>query len=88
MKLRSAVIPEPRRLTAGPVARLPPELVIAGVADGLSEAARAIATALRAAGMTASAVRLHGVIDDFVALNATSAVLPWRGANACFSDSE
>jgi hypothetical protein len=68
------VIPEPRRLTAGPVARLPPELVIAGVTDGLSEAATVIATALRAAGMTASAVRLHGVIDDFVALNATSAL--------------
>jgi betaine-homocysteine S-methyltransferase len=62
------VIPVPRRLPAAEAAGLPPDLVIAGAADGLSAAGTAIANALRAAGTTASAVRFLGIIDDFRAM--------------------
>jgi hypothetical protein len=62
-----------RNAAAGAAAALPGQIVIGDAGDGLGAAAATIASALRAAGNSASAVRFVGVVDDFIALSASGA---------------
>ena len=67
---RNQVTASPLRATLDQLAGLPDALVITGEADVLRDEGEAYATKLRAAGVEVTAVRIGGVIHDFVMVDA------------------
>jgi acetyl esterase/lipase len=67
---RNQITASPLRATLDQLAGLPDALVITGEADVLRDEGEAYATKLRAAGVEVTAVRIGGVIHDFVMVDA------------------
>ena len=74
---RAQITASPLRATTEQLTGLPPALVITGEADVLRDEGEAYAAKLRAAGVAVTALRVQGVIHDFVMLNA---LRPTHGA--------
>ncbi|MER6947983.1 alpha/beta hydrolase [Nonomuraea sp. NPDC000554] len=66
---RGEIYASPLRATTGQVRDLPPALIINGEADVLRDEGEAYAAKLREAGVEVTAVRLGGMIHDFVMLD-------------------
>ncbi|MEU3461945.1 alpha/beta hydrolase [Streptomyces sp. NPDC006733] len=67
---RAEITASPLRATTEQLTGLPPALIITGEADVLRDEGEAYANHLRAAGVAVTALRVQGVIHDFVMLNA------------------
>ncbi|MFJ9576245.1 alpha/beta hydrolase [Streptomyces sp. NPDC101191] len=67
---RAQITASPLRATTDQLIGLPPALIITGEADVLRDEGEAYAANLRTAGVAVTAVRVQGVIHDFVMLNA------------------
>ncbi|MFF2569105.1 alpha/beta hydrolase [Streptomyces sp. NPDC058084] len=67
---RAQITASPLRATTDQLIGLPPALIITGEADVLRDEGEAYAAKLRTAGVAVTAVRVQGVIHDFVMLNA------------------
>ncbi|QMU78357.1 alpha/beta hydrolase [Streptacidiphilus sp. PB12-B1b] len=79
---RAQITASPLRATTEQLTGLPPALVITGEADVLRDEGEAYAAKLRAAGVAVTAVRIQGVIHDFVMLNA---LRPTHGAQVAIT---
>jgi acetyl esterase/lipase len=77
---RAQVTASPLRATAAQLAVLPPTLVITAEADVLRDEGEEFAARLRDAGVPVTAVRLGGIIHDFVMLNALARTCAARAA--------
>ncbi|MET7935560.1 alpha/beta hydrolase [Streptomyces sp. NPDC005322] len=67
---RDEITASPLRATVEQLAGLPPALVITGEADVLRDEGEAYANKLREAGVPVTAMRMQGIIHDFVMLDA------------------
>ncbi|MFF9070224.1 alpha/beta hydrolase [Streptomyces sp. NPDC014891] len=67
---RAQITASPLRATLDQLADLPPALVVTAEADVLRDEGEEYAAKLRAAGVPVTALRVQGVIHDFVMLNA------------------
>ncbi|MFF8917356.1 alpha/beta hydrolase [Streptomyces sp. NPDC015032] len=79
---RAQITASPLRATTDQLTGLPPALVITGEADVLRDEGEAYAANLRTAGVAVTAVRIQGVIHDFVMLNA---LRPTQGAQTAIT---
>ena len=79
---RAQITASPLRATTEQLTGLPPALVITAEADVLRDEGEAYAAKLRLAGVPVAAVRVAGVIHDFVMVNA---MRPTRGAQAAIT---
>ncbi|MFJ8129835.1 alpha/beta hydrolase [Streptomyces hydrogenans] len=79
---RARITASPLRATTDQLVDLPPALIITAEADVLRDEGEAYAARLRAAGVAVTAVRVQGVIHDFVTLHA---LRPTRGARTAIA---
>ncbi|WP_037908429.1 alpha/beta hydrolase [Actinacidiphila yeochonensis] len=79
---RAQITASPLRATTEQLADLPPALVITAEADVLRDEGEAYAAKLRQAGVPVAALRVDGVIHDFVMVNA---MRPTQGAQAAIT---
>ncbi|MDQ1006713.1 acetyl esterase [Streptomyces sp. V4I23] len=79
---RAQITASPLRATTEQLTGLPPALVVTAEADVLRDEGEAYADKLREAGVPVTAIRVEGVIHDFVMLNALRGT---RGADAAIT---
>lgn len=79
-KARNQIIASPLRANLEQLCGLPEAMIINGEADVLRDEGEAYAKKLRLAGVDVTAVRIHGIIHDFVMLNALDQTYACRAA--------